>query len=81
VTADPKLTKKDDNLVRQSNIATNLNREESSGVVIVGGGSGAMHAIESLREVGIDRLSNPIICTDTYSEWLYGSNHRADEGA
>ncbi|KAG8790155.1 hypothetical protein FRC17_009002, partial [Serendipita sp. 399] len=54
VTADPKYTKKDDNLVRQPNFAAvlDLNREESSGVVIVGGGSGAMHAIESLRENG-----------------------------
>jgi hypothetical protein len=81
VTADPKLTKKDDNLVRQPNIATNLNREESSGVVIVGGGSGTMHAIESLREVRIGSLSNSIIVTHMYSEWFHGSNHCADEGA
>ncbi|PVF94885.1 hypothetical protein CPB86DRAFT_788667 [Serendipita vermifera] len=52
VTADPKYTKKDDNLVRQPTIATDLNREESSGVVIVGGGAGTIHAIESLRETG-----------------------------
>lgn len=51
VTADPKFTKKDDNLVRQPTIASGLNAEESSGVVIVGGGSGTIHAIESLREV------------------------------
>jgi hypothetical protein len=51
VTADPKFTKKDDNLVRQPTIATGLNIEETSGVVIVGGGSGTIHAIESLREV------------------------------
>jgi apoptosis-inducing factor 3 len=57
VTADPKLTKKDDNSVRQPNIATGLNLEESSGVVIVGGGSGTIHAIESLREVRIGNLS------------------------
>ena len=51
VTADPKYTKKDDNLVRQPNIPEKLNLQGSSGVVIVGGGSGALHAIESLREV------------------------------
>ncbi|KAG8867148.1 hypothetical protein FRC20_006583 [Serendipita sp. 405] len=53
VTADPKYTKKDDNLVRQPGFAAaDFNKEESSGVVIVGGGSGAMHAIESLRDNG-----------------------------
>lgn len=52
VTADPKFTKKDDNLVRQATIPEKLNLQESTGVVIIGGGSGALHTIESLRENG-----------------------------
>lgn len=76
MTADPKYTKKDDNLVRQPNIASNLNREESSGVVIVGGGSGTIHAIESLREVFIDlRLYGSRACTNHSIEWIYRSNY------
>jgi hypothetical protein len=83
VTADPKFTKKDDNLVRQPNIASDLNREESSGVVIVGGGAGAIHAIESLREVR-DQFQNSVldgVDLRKLLEWVQGSDYGADKGA
>jgi len=78
VTADPKFTKKDDNLVRQPTIASGLNTEESSGVVIVGGGSGAIHAIESLREVRSSLCVRMYLTTAV--EWIQGPNHRFDQG-
>lgn len=52
VTADPKYTLKDDNLVREPKIASlSISAEGPNGVVIVGGGAGASHVVESLREV------------------------------
>jgi len=51
VTADPANTLKN-NMARQATLrATGIN-STGKGVVIVGGGSGAFHAVESLREVG-----------------------------
>ncbi|GBE88532.1 Apoptosis-inducing factor 1 [Sparassis crispa] len=54
VTADPSSTVKA-NLARQPKIVTSLS--QGKGVVIVGGGSGTYHCIESLREFG---YSGPI---------------------
>jgi nitrite reductase/ring-hydroxylating ferredoxin subunit len=59
VTADPKYTKKDDNCVRAPNIVSSFD-EVTSGVVIVGGGAGTIHALQSLREVSIlSTISTP----------------------
>lgn len=53
VTADPESTQKK-NMSRQPKLlASGYQASNKPGVVIVGGGSGAFHAIESLREVSI----------------------------
>ncbi|KAI5122548.1 hypothetical protein M0805_005275 [Coniferiporia weirii] len=51
VTADPKRTLKD-NMKRAPTLSTDGVVEPGKGVVIVGGGAGAVHTVESLRENG-----------------------------
>jgi hypothetical protein len=52
VTADPARTVKD-NLARAPRVSSTSERSSSKGgVVIIGGGSGTFHAVESLRENG-----------------------------
>ena len=50
VTADPAQTVKD-NLSRPPKLLASGTELSGKGVLIVGGGSGAFHAVESLREV------------------------------
>lgn len=49
-------------------------------MVIVGGGSGAFHAVESLREVGLSIQSCKNLIYESFSAWIQGSHHRSFKG-
>lgn len=58
VTANPANTLKE-NKDRQPKLLSSGSESGGKGVVILGGGSGAFHAVESLREVRIYARPNP----------------------
>lgn len=57
VTADPSNTEKKNMSRPPTLLATGYQASNKPGVVIVGGGSGAFHTIESLREVRLQRCT------------------------
>jgi apoptosis-inducing factor 3 len=56
VTADPANTEKKNMARSPKLLASGYQASNKPGVVIVGGGSGAFHAVESLREVYSNKL-------------------------
>lgn len=74
MTADPENTTKK-NMSRQPRLlATGSAQSTTPGVVIVGGGSGAFHAIESLREVCEMLIQTPWEMHSYRMTWQHGYN-------
>jgi len=81
VTADPARSLKD-NMSRAPRPVDTSNESSGKGVVIVGGGSGAFYATQSMREVSLRIVMVVMRLTDNLTDvaWIQGTDHHSYQG-